>query len=135
MGKFAIDNPHMELGCRYCGSLAFRSSSSAYFGLFLHTNETTNLPRRFRFSRFLGPYPISLQLAGQAFAQRLFLPVRPHVDMATARAALGTHNLAGKARHLGIVRVLRHVDQALVAAGIVEAGGDEALHPKMPHVA
>src|SRR5215471_12421501 len=94
MGKFAIDNPHMELGCRYCGSLAFRSSSSAYFGLFLHTNETTNLPRRFRFSRFLGPYPISLQLAGQAFAQRLFLPVRPHVDMATARAALGTHNLA-----------------------------------------
>jgi hypothetical protein len=49
-GKFTIDNLHEELGCHYCGSIAFRGSSSADFGLFIHGNETTNPPQRFRVS-------------------------------------------------------------------------------------
>ena len=55
--------------------------------------------------------------------------------MTTARPALGAYDLAGKGRDFGVVRVFRHVDQALVSARIVEAGGDEALHTEVAHVA
>src|SRR5262249_13689664 len=65
---------------------------------------------------------------GQALARRLLFPVRPHINLSTFGAALGAYDFAGKRRNLGIVGILRNVDQALVAAGIVEAGGDQPLH-------
>jgi hypothetical protein len=73
--------------------------------------------------------------AGQTLAWRLLFPVRPHVDVSAARAALGAYDLVTKPRHFGIVRVFRHVDQALVAARIVEAGRNEPLYAEMAHVA
>jgi hypothetical protein len=65
----------------------------------------------------------------------LFFPVGPHVDVTTARAALGAHDLVGKPGRFGIVGKLRDVDQALVAARIVEAGREQPLHAKVAHCA
>jgi hypothetical protein len=45
-------------------------------------------------------------VAGEALARRLFLPVRPHVDLTTTRPALGAHDLARKRRDLGVGRIL-----------------------------
>jgi hypothetical protein len=65
----------------------------------------------------------------------LLLPVEPHVDVAATRTALGTHNLAGEPRHLGVSRKLGDVDQPLVAAGIVQTGCEQPLHAEVAHVA
>jgi hypothetical protein len=65
---------------------------------------------------------------GQTHLHRLLFPVRPHVDKAAVRDALGAHNLAGEPRHFNIVGKLRHVDQALVSALITEASGNQAMH-------
>ena len=64
-------------------------------------------PRAARFIIAVSP-PL---LARQALAWRLLFPVRPHIDVPTARAALSAHDLARKRRHFGIVGVLGHVDQ------------------------
>ena len=66
--------------------------------------------------------------------RRLFLPIRTHVYVAATRPTLGAHGLAGKRRDLGVVGILRHVDQTLVSARIVEASGDEVLHAEVAHV-
>jgi len=63
-------------------------------------------------------------VSGQARPIYLFFPVRAHVDVATTRAALRAHDLAGKGRHVNIVGILRHVDQPLVSARIADARGD-----------
>jgi len=55
--------------------------------------------------------------------------------MPTARSALSANDFAGEGRHLGIVGIFRHVDEALMSAGIAEAGGDEMMHAEMAHVA
>jgi hypothetical protein len=65
----------------------------------------------------------------------LLFPVRPHIDVSAASTALRAHDLAGKRRYFNVVRVFRHVDQALVAARIVKAGGNEPVHAKAAHVA
>ena len=42
---------------------------------------------------------------------------------------------ASEPRHLGIGGIGRHIDKALMAARIVEAGGDQAPHAEPAHVA
>jgi hypothetical protein len=65
----------------------------------------------------------------------LLFPVGPHVDVTTARTALGAYDLACERGHFNVIGIARHVDQALVAARIVEAGRDEPLHAEVAHVA
>jgi hypothetical protein len=55
--------------------------------------------------------------------------------VAAARPALGAHDLAGERRHFNIVGVFRHVDQALMAAHVVEAVRDKPLLAQFAHVA
>jgi hypothetical protein len=43
--------------------------------------------------------------------------------------ALGAHDLAAKPRHFGIARIARHVDQGLVAAGVIEVEVDQWCTP------
>jgi hypothetical protein len=55
--------------------------------------------------------------------------------MAPSRTALGAHDPAGKPRHSYVVGVLRHIDQALMSAGIVEARRDQVMAAELTHVA
>ena len=52
--------------------------------------------------------------ADQAFARRLLFAIRPHVEVATARATLRAYDLISERWHFNVVGVFRHVDQALV---------------------
>jgi hypothetical protein len=52
-----------------------------------------------------------------------------------APTALGTLYALLKRRHLNVIGIARHVDQGLVSAGIVQAIGDQVLHPQLAHVA
>jgi hypothetical protein len=55
--------------------------------------------------------------------------------MAASRSALGAHDLTREPRHLGIVGILGHVDEALMSTRIAEAGGDEMMHAEVAHFA
>jgi hypothetical protein len=74
-------------------------------------------------------------LAGQALARRLLLPVRPHVDVAARAQHFAHTTFLGKPQHLGVVRVLRDIDQATVPARRVETVGDQPSHAKLAHIA
>ena len=52
-----------------------------------------------------------------------------------AAFTLCADNFIRERRHLGIGRILRDVDQTLVTARILEAGGNEMMHAEMAHVA
>ena len=38
-------------------------------------------------------------------------------------------------RHLDVIRVLGNIDARLMPAGVIEAGGDKAMHAEAAHVA
>jgi hypothetical protein len=59
--------------------------------------------------------------------------VRACVDVSTP--ALAALHARAERRHLGLGRIVRHVDQRHVTAGIVEAGRDQPLHAQLAHVA
>ena len=61
-------------------------------------------------------------------------PVRPHVNVPPACPAFGTDNLVGEPRHLSVAGIVRHVDKSVVSTRIVEAGGDQPVHPEMAHI-
>jgi hypothetical protein len=54
--------------------------------------------------------------------------------MCRPRAPLRTDNLVGEPRHLGVAWVLRHVDQPLVPARVVQAGRKQPLHTEVAHI-
>jgi hypothetical protein len=54
--------------------------------------------------------------------------VRAHVNAAAARITLATLHLGLKPRHFDIAGILRHVNDRLVAAGIVVTERDQMLH-------
>jgi hypothetical protein len=60
------------------------------------------------------------------------LPVRPHVNPSAAGSAL---HPALEPRHQRVAWILRHVDQRLVTARVVEAEGDQVTHTSLVHVA
>jgi hypothetical protein len=55
--------------------------------------------------------------------------------MPASRSTLSAHHLVGEPWHLGIVRILGHVDKALMPARIDESGGGEMMHAKLAHIA
>ena len=55
--------------------------------------------------------------------------------MPPTRAAFRADDLAGERRHFDIVGKLRHVDQTLVSARILETSCDQVLHAEPSHVA
>ena len=59
---------------------------------------------------------------------RLLFLVRPHIDVAPARAALVAHDLASERRSLNVIGMARHGDQRLTAAGVVVAARDQSAH-------
>jgi hypothetical protein len=67
-------------------------------------------------------------LAGQALARRLLFPVRAHVDLVPAAAALSADNASAKPRHFSLSGIARHVDQCGMSADVVEAGRDQPLY-------
>ena len=73
-------------------------------------------------------------LAGQARLRWLLFPIRAHVDLVAA-AALGADQARAKPRDLSISRIVRHVDQRGVPAGIVETRRNQVLHAELAHVA
>src|SRR5262249_48658158 len=60
----------------------------------------------------------------QARPLELLFPIWPHVDVATARSSFRAYGLARERRHLDIISVLRHVDQALMLSILVDMIGD-----------
>ena len=58
---------------------------------------------------------------------------RAHVDLVAAAAALAAFHPAFEPRHFGLGRIARHVNQCLMAAGVVEAGGEQVLHTLVAH--
>jgi len=46
---------------------------------------------------------LSPLFADQVFARRLLFPIRPHVEMATARTTLRAHDLISERRHFNVV--------------------------------
>ena len=73
--------------------------------------------------------------SGQALAWRLLFPIWTHVDLIAWAAALGADNTTAEPRHLGLSRIVRHIDQRGVAAGIVEAVRDQVPHVQLAHIA
>ena len=65
---------------------------------------------------------------------RRFLPVRPRVNPAFARATLRALHLGSESRHQRITGIARHVDHRLVATGVIEAIGNQAAHTLAAHV-
>ena len=58
-------------------------------------------------------------------------PVRAYVDLVAPAAAL---HPAFEPRHLGPGRIARHVDQCLVPARGVEAGGEQVMRAELVNV-
>ena len=74
-------------------------------------------------------------LPRQALTRGVLLPVRPHVNAPTARTALAALHVGLEPRNWRVTRIALHVDQRLVAAGVVQAIGDQVMHAQLAHVA
>ena len=87
-----------------------------------------------RISTTPSPFPSRSPLPIVRHARLLF-PDRPHVDAASSRAALAAFHLGLELGRFGIAGIVRHVDQRLVPAGVVQAkGGEVQASPILPSV-